>query len=79
MHIFVELDDDGSNSIEIAEILNHFRDTLTMKDVEDVFAEWDKMGRILRDKSGRPLKLKQTINLEEYLWLMLPQENFFIP
>ena len=79
LHIFVELDDDGSNSIEMGEILNHFWDTLTMKDVEDVFAERDNLGRILRDKNGWPAKLKQGINLEEYLRLMLPPENFFIP
>lgn len=39
LHIFVDLDDDGSNTIEMVEILNHFRDTLSQKDVEDVFAE----------------------------------------
>lgn len=44
LHIFVELDDDNSDSIEITEILNHFRNTLTMKDVEDVFAERDNLG-----------------------------------
>lgn len=79
LHIFVDLDDDNSSSLEMHEVLNHFREALTLKDVEDVFAEWDTLGHIVRDKLGKPLKLKQTINLEEYIKMMLPPENFFIP
>ena len=72
MHIFVDLDDDGSNSLEMQEILDHFWGALTQKDVEEVFAEWDEMGRVRRDKQGKPLKLKKHINMNEYIKMILP-------
>ena len=38
LHIFVDLDDDGSNSLEMAELFDHFRMALTQENIEEIFA-----------------------------------------
>jgi hypothetical protein len=46
--------------------------------MEEIFAFREKDGTIERDEDGRPKTLKSTINLEEYIKMMLPPENFSV-
>ena len=58
LHIFVDLDDDCSNTIELSEVMTHFASVMSYRDIVELFAERDDAGMIMRDSNGRPLKMK---------------------